>query len=76
MSNQFSEDNLVEQATEDILKKIGWQVVTAWHKETFGEKGLLGRETRSEVILKRYLLAALKKFNPDKPKSLTNRRLI
>jgi len=42
MSNEYSEDNLVEQATEDILKKLGWQVVRAWHKETFGEKGLLG----------------------------------
>jgi type I restriction enzyme R subunit len=67
MSNEYSEDNLVEQATEDILKKLGWQVVRAWHKETFGEKGLLGREVKSEVILKRYLLVALIKFNPNKP---------
>jgi type I restriction enzyme R subunit len=50
MSYEYSEDGLIEQATENVLKEIGWQVVTAWRKETFGEKGLLGRETKSEVI--------------------------
>lgn len=68
MSNEYSEDNLVEAATQDTLEDLGWTVEYAWHKETFGEKGLLGREDKSEVILKRYLLKALEKLNPDLPK--------
>lgn len=67
MSNEYSEDNLVEAAAQQALEDLGWTVKYAWHKETFGEKGLLGREDKSEVILKRYLLKALVKLNPDLP---------
>jgi type I restriction enzyme R subunit len=41
--------------------------VYAWQKESFGANGLLGRETKSEIILRRYLLAALKKYNTGLP---------
>src|SRR5690606_28951344 len=34
---------------------------------SFGEDGLLGRDNKSEVILTRYLLAALTKLNPGLP---------
>lgn len=67
MSYEYSEDALIEQATEDVLRELGWTVVTAWTNETFGENSLLGRENKSEVILTRDLLAALKKFNPGLP---------
>lgn len=67
MSYEYSEDGLIEQATQDVLEELGWKVVTAWHNESFGEDGLLGRENKSEVILKRYLLAALIKLNPGLP---------
>ncbi|RZK49268.1 MAG: type I restriction endonuclease subunit R [Pedobacter sp.] len=67
MSYEYSEDQLIEQATEDVLKTLGWRVVTAWQKETFGEAGLLGRDNRTEVVLERHLLAALKRYNPDLP---------
>src|SRR5690554_1208141 len=67
MSYEYSEDFLVEAAAQDALEDLGWQVVTAWTKETFGENGLLGREDKSEVILKRYLLQALKQLNPNLP---------
>ena len=67
MSNEYSEDNLVEAATQQALEDLGWQVEYAWTKETFGESGLLGRENKSEVILKRYLLEALKQLNPNLP---------
>ena len=67
MSYEYSEDGLIEQATQDVLEDLGWTVVTAWHKETFGEQGLLGREDKSEVLLTRYLLEALKKLNPTVP---------
>ena len=36
MSFDYNEDNLVEQATIDILTSIGWEVETAWHNENFG----------------------------------------
>ncbi len=51
MSYEYSEDGLIEQATEDVLKEIGWEVVTAWTRESFGPDGLLGRDNKSEVIL-------------------------
>ena len=69
MSYEYSEDGLIEQATQDVLEDLGWQVVTAWHNESFGEDGLLGRDNKSEVILNRYLLQALETLNPDLPKA-------
>ncbi|ALM48941.1 deoxyribonuclease HsdR [Flavobacterium psychrophilum] len=67
MSYEYSEDGLIESATVEVLEDLGWEIKTAWRKETFGEDGLLGRENKSEVILRRYLLAALTKFNPGLP---------
>lgn len=67
MSNEYSEDNLVEAAAQQALEDLGWTVKYAWQKETFGENSLLGRDDKSEVILKRYLLKALIKFNPGLP---------
>ena len=69
MSYEYSEDGLIEQATQDVLEELGWQVVTAWQNESFGEDGLLGRDNKSEVILSRYLLQALEKLNPNLPKT-------
>ena len=69
MSWEYSEDNLVEQATCDIFKELGWQIETAWHNETFDESGLLGRENKGEVILSKFLLPVLEKLNPNLPKS-------
>ncbi len=69
MSYEYSEDGLVEQATQDVLEELGWQVVTAWQNESFGEDGLLGRDNKAEVILSRYLLTALEKLNPNLPKT-------
>ncbi len=67
MSYEYSEDGLVESATDEVLRDLGWRVVTAWKKEMLGPGGLLGRDTKSEIILKRSLLAALRSFNPDLP---------
>ncbi|EON76840.1 Type I restriction-modification system, restriction subunit R [Lunatimonas lonarensis] len=67
MSYEYSEDGLIEEATQQVLEELGWEVVTAWKKEKFGEDGLLGRDNKSEVILTRYLKAALVKLNPDLP---------
>lgn len=70
MSTEYNEDNLVEQATSDILIDLGWKVETAWHNETFGKNGLLGRENKSEVILTKFLLPVLEKLNPHLPNSV------
>ena len=67
MSTEYNEDNLVEQATVDILEDIGWETQTAWGNETFGEHGNLGRENKSEVVLAKYLLPALEALNPNLP---------
>jgi len=69
MSYEYSEDALIEQATQDVLEELGWTVVIALRNETFGENGLLGRETKNEVILTRYLLQALKTLNPEHPET-------
>jgi type I restriction enzyme R subunit len=70
MSYEYSEDALIEQATEDVIKELGWAVLTAWTKESFGENGLLGRDNKSEVILKRYVIQALEKLNPELPSNV------
>jgi type I restriction enzyme R subunit len=67
MSYEYSEDGLVENATEEVLRELGWEVETAWRRETLGEHGLLGREEKSEILLRRYLRQALEKLNPDLP---------
>lgn len=67
MSYEYSEDGLVEAATQQVLEGLGWKVVYAWQKESFGPNGLLGRENKGEVILKRHLRAVLEKLNPDLP---------
>jgi len=67
MSYEYSEDGMVEEAAEEALTELGWQVVTAWKNETFGKDGLLGREDRSEVVLTRELRHALVTLNPDLP---------
>lgn len=67
MSYEYSEDALVEAATQQVLEELGWTVKTAWKAETFGIDGVLGREHKGEVVLKRNLLAALKCLNKDLP---------
>ena len=38
MSFEYNEDNLVEQATSDILENIGWEIKKAYKNEIFGKK--------------------------------------
>ena len=65
-SHAYSEDQLVEQPAIGLFSALGWQTVSAM-EETFGADGLLGRETRGEVVLVERLRAALCKFNPALP---------
>lgn len=65
--NQFSEDNLVEQTVIKLVKEA-W-ADSACHINTYTdeEDAKLGRENQGEVVLKKYLLPALQKFNPALP---------
>jgi hypothetical protein len=33
MSFEYSEDNLIENATRDVLEELGWEVRYAWTKD-------------------------------------------
>ena len=63
-----SEDRLV-QATfaEHLERKLGWESVYGWNKESFGRDGTLGRTNKQEAVLTRDLRAALERLNPDLP---------
>jgi type I restriction enzyme R subunit len=64
----FNEDTLVQQTTADYLHDVlGWDSVYAYNDETFGPGGTLGRASDREVVLTRYLRAALEKLNPGLP---------
>ncbi len=67
MSYEYSEDGLIERATQDVLEELGWKVVTAWPSETFGPNGQLGREDKSQVLLHRDIKHAIQKYNDDIP---------
>lgn len=75
MSYEYSEDALIENATEEVLIELGWKVVTAWQNESFGEQGLLGRDNKTEVVLERYVLAALQRLNPNLPELAYSRAI-
>ncbi|MDP2454135.1 MULTISPECIES: hypothetical protein [unclassified Kaistella] len=62
MSYEYSEDALIEQATEEVLKELGWKVVTAWQNESFGEQGLLGRDNKTEVVFGTVSFGSFKKI--------------
>jgi len=60
----LNEDTLVQQTTADYLKDhLVWDLVYAYNQETFGDGGLLGRNSDREVVLTRYLKQALQELN-------------
>lgn len=63
MSSAYTEDQLVEQPAIALFAELEWSTVNAT-EETFGPSGLLGRETKGQVVLERYLHEALVKLNP------------
>ena len=65
---EYTEDTLTQQTLADYLSdELGWESIYAYNTETFGPEGTLGRKTKHEVVLTRYLGEALMKFNPDLP---------
>src|SRR3990170_8940751 len=66
----LNEDTLVQQTTADYLKDhLGWDSVYAYNQETFGDGGLLGRNSDREVVLTRDLKQALQELNKGLPDS-------
>lgn len=62
--NQFNEDNLVEKTVISILKKVWKDDGCHINAYTDIEDAKLGRDNQGEVVLKKYLLEALRKINP------------
>ncbi|MBF0106391.1 MAG: type I restriction endonuclease subunit R [Deltaproteobacteria bacterium] len=58
----YTEDDLIEQPAIDLLDELGWEPVNAYH-EFDCKDSPLGRETKSEVVLKTRLWKALEKLN-------------
>ena len=63
---RFSEDELVERPTVDLLAELGWETVNS-REEVLGPGGTLGRSGRHDVILEHRLLAALRALNTKAP---------
>jgi type I restriction enzyme R subunit len=66
MTHAYTECQLVEQPAIGLFAALGWQTVSAM-EETFGAGGMLGRETKGEVVLLDRLRAALITLNPGLP---------
>lgn len=64
----YTEDQLVQRTTAEYLHdQLGWESVYAYNEEDFGPDSLLGRKSDREIVLTRYLRAALVKLNPGLP---------
>ncbi|MFC1638847.1 type I restriction endonuclease subunit R [Patescibacteria group bacterium] len=66
--NLFSEDNLVEQTVITLIKALWADSECHVNAFTDEEDARLGREHRGEVVLRKFLVPALEKLNPDIPK--------
>lgn len=65
MSYDYSENILVQESTGRLLhEELGWEVATAYNSEKLGENGTFGRKSYREILLTRYLRAAIRKLNP------------
>lgn len=62
----YSEDELVEVPSIELLGDLGWKTINAFH-EFDGGASLLGRETKADVVLLKHLRAALNKLNRELP---------
>jgi len=60
----FSEERSVEEPTIKIFDELGYETINLF-SEQFGSENPLGRETSSDVVLKKILKHKLKEFNPS-----------
>lgn len=64
----MTEDELVQKTTADYLHDdLHWDESIHAQSETLGKEGTLGRMSRKEVVLVRYLEEALRRLNPGLP---------
>jgi len=63
MHNLYSEDELIEQPTINLLAEMGWEPLNCYSEFDRGDSPL-GRQTKSEVVLTSRLQPALKRLNP------------
>jgi len=68
MTNDYSEDALVEQPAIELFKELQYDYANCFD-EKVGHDSTLGRQTTEEVVLVPKLRNALLKLNPDLPKS-------
>ena len=66
MSNDYCENEIVQQSAADFLQQeLGWEVFYAFNNEVVGEcNSTFGRKSYKEVLLFKRLRAALTKLNP------------
>lgn len=65
MSYDYSENILVQESAGRLLQEeLDWEVATAYNTEKLGENGTFGRKSYREILLTRYLRAAIRKLNP------------
>ena len=67
----YSEDELIEQPSIELLKFLGWETANCYDEFASGAS-TLGRQTDSEVILVSRLLPVLEKLNPKIPSEALN----
>jgi len=67
----FSEDRSVEQPTIGLFGNLGYETVDLFN-ESFGLENPLGRETSSDVVLRKRLRQKLVEFNPSASEEIIN----
>lgn len=68
MAGDYSEDKLIEQTSIDLFQDIlGWNTLLAYDSEDFGPNSLLGRTSKKDILLHKFLIQALRALNPDLP---------
>ena len=64
MSYEYSENVLVQESAGHLLAdELGWEVAFAYNMEKLGRDGTFGRESYREILLRRDLVAALRRLN-------------
>ena len=62
---EYDEQTLIEQPAIELFEEMGWEHCNCYGERLGVEEGTLGRETRSEVVLKGRLRDAIARLNPD-----------
>ena len=62
--NRYSEEEAVQKPAGELLGQLGWNVIYCHDFEVLGNEGTLGRDSYTDVLLKRELRNALIELNP------------